>query len=84
MNHYTDQKITTANRGLDLFWYDDIFAEPLSKTWRMEKWNPESGTGTGQINEWFKLGSIIGIDINTPTPFSAFLARWMIIHERNE
>ena len=37
---------------------------------------PESGTGTGEINEWFKLGSMI--DINTP-PFSAFLARWMTI-----
>ena len=42
---------------------------------------PESGTGTGtgtgEINEWFKLGSMI--DINTPPPLSAFLARWMTI-----
>ena len=45
--------------------------------------DPESGTGsgttsgTGHINECFKLESVI--DINTPPPFSAFLARWMII-----
>ena len=41
--------------------------------------NPESGTGTGtgEINEWFKLGSMI--DINTPPPFSVFLVRWMTI-----
>ena len=40
---------------------------------------PESGTGTGtgEINEWFKLGSMI--DINTPPLLSAFLARWMTI-----
>ena len=51
---------------------------------RIRNWNrnpePESGTGTGtgtgEINEWFKLGSMI--NINTP-PFSAFLARWMTI-----
>ena len=36
-----------------------------------------TGTGTGEINEWFKLGSMI--DINTPPPFSTFLARWMTI-----
>ena len=30
--------------------------------------NPECGTRTGQINEYFKLGSMIGI--NTPLPFS--------------
>ena len=40
--------------------------------------NPESG----EINEWFKLGSMI--DNNTRPPFSAFFARWMMIHERNE
>ena len=41
--------------------------------------NPESGTGTGtgQITECFKLGSIT--DINTPPTFSAFLARWMMV-----
>ena len=46
---------------------------------------PESGTGTGngngtgigEINECFKLGSMI--HIKTPPPFSAFLARWMMI-----
>ena len=47
----------------------------------MEIRNPESGTGTGtgmgQINECFKLGSVIRI--NTPPPFSTFIARWMII-----
>ena len=44
---------------------------------RME--NPEIRirSGTGEINEWFKLGSMI--DINTPPPLSAFLARWMTI-----
>ena len=36
-----------------------------------------TGTGIGEINECFKLGSMI--DINTPPPFSAFLARWMVI-----
>ena len=36
-----------------------------------------TGTGTGEINEWFKLGSMI--DINTPPPLSAFFARWMTI-----
>ena len=36
-----------------------------------------TGTGTGEINEWFKLGSMI--DINTPPPFFAFFARWMMI-----
>ena len=36
-----------------------------------------TGTGTGEINEWFKLGSMI--DINTPPLLSAFLARWMTI-----
>ena len=36
-----------------------------------------TGTGTGNLNEWFKLGS--ATDISTPPPFSAFLARWMII-----
>ena len=35
-----------------------------------------TGTGTGEINEWFKLRSMI--DINTPPPFSAFLARLMM------
>ena len=54
--------------------------------------NPESGNGTeirnpdpepepepeSGTNEWFKLGSMI--DINTPPPFSAFLARWMMIN----
>ena len=39
--------------------------------------NPESRTGTGQINECFKLGSVIRI--NTSPPFSTFLARWMMI-----
>ena len=41
--------------------------------------DPESETGTGirQINECFKLGSMT--DINTPPPFSPFLARWMMI-----
>ena len=40
---------------------------------------PESGTGTGigEINECFKLGSMI--HIKTPPPFSVFLARWMTI-----
>ena len=37
--------------------------------------NPEYGTG--QINECFKLGSMT--DINTPSTFSAFLARWMMV-----
>ena len=36
-----------------------------------------TGTGTGEINEWFKLESMI--DINTLPPLSAFLARWMTI-----
>ena len=36
-----------------------------------------TGTGTGQINECFKLGSVIRI--NTPPPFSTFIARWMMI-----
>lgn len=49
---------------------------------RMEKPKSEKGTEIRQINEWFKLGGMI--DINTPHPFSAFLARWMAIHERNE
>ena len=31
----------------------------------------------GEINECFKLGSMI--HIKTPPPFSAFLARWMTI-----
>ena len=41
--------------------------------------NPESGTGTrtGEINECFKLGSMI--NINTTFPFSTFLARWMMV-----
>ena len=40
---------------------------------------PESrtGTGTGEINECFKLGSMI--NINTPPSFSTFLARWMMV-----
>ena len=38
---------------------------------------PEFGTGTGEINECFKLGSMI--NINTPPPFSTFLARWMMV-----
>ena len=37
----------------------------------------ETGTGIGEINECFKLGSIIHIKI--PPAFSAFLARWMTI-----
>ena len=43
---------------------------------------PETGTGNGigngkgQINQCFKLGSMIN---NAYPPFSAFLARWMII-----
>ena len=36
-----------------------------------------TGTGTGQINGCVKLGIVI--DISTPAPFSAFLARWMMI-----
>ena len=36
-----------------------------------------TGTGTGEINECFKLGSMI--NINTSPPFSTFLARWMMI-----
>ena len=32
------------------------------------KRNPETGSGTRQINEWFKSGSMI--DKNTPPPFS--------------
>ena len=36
-----------------------------------------NGTGIGEINECFKLGSMI--HIKTPPPFSAFLARWMTI-----
>ena len=44
---------------------------PAQLRGRMEKQenrNPECGTRTGQINEYFKLGSMIGI--NTPLPFS--------------
>ena len=48
-------------------------------------WNPEleSGSGNrtrmgiGQINKCFRLGTMI--HINTPPPFSAFLARWMMM-----
>ena len=36
-----------------------------------------TGTGTGEINECFKLRSMI--NINTPPPFSTFLARWMMV-----
>ena len=49
--------------------------------WKTQKSGSATGTGTatgtGEINEWFKLGSMI--DINTPPPLSAFLARWMTI-----
>ena len=40
---------------------------------------PESGIGTGtmEINECFKLGSMI--NINTPPLLSTFLARWMMV-----
>jgi len=60
-------------------------------TWAYEKQksgirNQESesgnGTGTGRMVEWFRLGGVI--DVNTPPPFFAFLARWMMIHKRNE
>ena len=43
----------------------------------METRKSGTGTGNGEINEWFKLGSMI--DINTPPPLAAFLARWMTI-----
>ena len=41
--------------------------------WKTRK----SGIRTGEINECFKLGSMI--NINTPPPFSTFLARWMMV-----
>ena len=42
----------------------------------------ETDSETRQINELFKLGSMI--DIYAPPLFSAFLARSMMIHERDE
>ena len=47
------------------------------EVWKTRKSGSGSGTGTGQINECFKLGSVIRI--NTPPPVSTFLARWMMM-----
>ena len=55
--------------------HHDTSSEVTVGVWKTRK--SGSGTGTGEINEWFKLGSMI--DINTLPPLSAFLARWMTI-----
>ena len=82
----SDIRHTMPTRTSDVFpfWY--IIRIMVMGVWKIRKsgiWNldPESwsGTGTriGEINECFKLGSMI--HIKPPPPFSAFLARWMTI-----
>ena len=47
--------------------------------WKTRKSGSGGGNenGNGQMRECFKLGSMIGI--NSPPPFSVFVARWMMI-----
>ena len=58
-------------------YFEVDFTFGLPGVWKSRKSGSGTGTGTGEINECFKLGSMI--NINTPPPFSTFFARWMMV-----